>query len=49
MTKPPDRSMDSVPTENKQPHGGEQTPTNLKTVPERSAPTADDFGGFGRK
>jgi hypothetical protein len=46
--KPSDRSMNSVPTENSRPHGGEQTPTNLKSVPERPAPTKDQFDGYGR-
>ena len=47
--KPTDRTTTAVPTENPRPSGGEQTPTNLVRVPEKPAPTAADFGGFGRK
>jgi hypothetical protein len=49
MTKPDDRTMNSVPTENPCPSGSEQTPTNLVRAPEKPAPTPDKFGGFGRK
>jgi hypothetical protein len=28
-------------------NGGYRPPTNLKPVPERPAPTKDDFGGYG--
>ena len=46
-TKPTDRFNGSdQKTENTRPAGGEIRPTNLKPVPERPAPKADDFGGF---
>ena len=47
-SKPTDRFSETVKIENTKPAGGEQTPTNLKPVPERPAPTADQFGGFKR-
>ena len=49
MSKPDDRSTNSVSTENSRPRGGEQTPTNLKTVPDKPASTPEQFGGYGRK
>ena len=29
--------------------GGEQTPSNVRPVPEKPAPTPADFGGFGNR
>jgi hypothetical protein len=48
-TKPIDRFNGSdQTTENTKPAGGEIRPTNLKPIPERAAPKADDFGGYKR-
>jgi hypothetical protein len=48
MSKPSDRFSESAPIANEKPAGGYIPPTNLKPVPERPAPTADQFGGFKR-
>jgi hypothetical protein len=47
-SKPTDKFSQSAPIANSKPAGGYIPPTNLKPVPERPAPTADQFGGFKR-
>jgi hypothetical protein len=47
-SKPTDRFSQTVKIENTKPAGGYIPPTNVKPVPERPAPTADQFGGFKR-
>jgi hypothetical protein len=49
MSKTTDRFNDSSQKiENTKPAGREISPSNVKPVPERPAPTADQFGGFKR-
>ena len=48
MTTPTDRFGD-FEIENPRPAGGEQSASNLKPISEKPGPTANDFGGCGRR